>query len=291
MVDQKKAYRYGLVAVLLWSTVASAFKLSLRHLNFIELLFFSDITSCFVLAVFLWRIRKFKELFQCSGKQYFMSFLLGLLNPFSYYLLLFKAYDLLPAQEAQTLNYTWALTLALLALLLLGQTVRLSNFIGLITGYFGAVIIATGGNLLHFSFTEPVGVGLALGSTVIWALYWIYNIMDPRHPAVLLFLNFIFSIIPTTTCYLFFTGFRIPSAAGMIGSVYIGIFEMSVTYLIWLSALRYSEDTAKVSGLIYLSPFISLIMIHFIVGEMIKITTILGLVLIVIGIMVQKKRL
>ena len=31
MTNQGKAYMYGLVAVLLWSTVASAFKLSLRY--------------------------------------------------------------------------------------------------------------------------------------------------------------------------------------------------------------------------------------------------------------------
>ena len=32
---------------------------------------------------------------------------MGLFNPFLYYLVLFKAYDLLEAQEAGTLNYIW----------------------------------------------------------------------------------------------------------------------------------------------------------------------------------------
>ena len=33
----------------------------------------------------------------------------GFLNPFLYYIILFKAYSLLPAQEALSLNYTWPL--------------------------------------------------------------------------------------------------------------------------------------------------------------------------------------
>ena len=36
MVDQKKAYISGIIAVLLWSTVASAFKLTLRYLTEIK---------------------------------------------------------------------------------------------------------------------------------------------------------------------------------------------------------------------------------------------------------------
>ena len=44
-------------------------------------------------------------------------FILGLVNPFLYYLVLFKAYDLLPAQEAQAINYTWALMLAFLSVI------------------------------------------------------------------------------------------------------------------------------------------------------------------------------
>jgi len=48
--NQKKAYIYGLATVLLWSTVASAFKLSLRYLDPVQLLLYSSIVSMLVLA-------------------------------------------------------------------------------------------------------------------------------------------------------------------------------------------------------------------------------------------------
>jgi drug/metabolite transporter (DMT)-like permease len=290
MIDQKKAYISGIIAVLLWSTVASAFKLSLRYLNFIELLFYSSFMSCIVLAIVLFRMHKFIEVFHCTGKQYLRSLMLGMLNPFFYYLILFKAYDLLPAQEAQALNYTWALTLALLSIPLLKQHISLTDFTGLILGYLGVLVIATQGNIFQLHFSEPLGFGLALGSTFIWSIYWIYNTKDTRHPVVSLFLCFVFSIVPIMILYVLWCDFRIPELPGILGAAYVGIFEMSIAYIVWLTALKFSKNTAKVSSLIFFSPFISLILIYFLVGEIIKISTIAGLILIISGIIIQKMK-
>ena len=49
MTNQAKAYLFGISTVLLWSTVASAFKLSLRHMEPVQLLFYANITSILVL--------------------------------------------------------------------------------------------------------------------------------------------------------------------------------------------------------------------------------------------------
>lgn len=56
--------------------------------------------------------------------------LLGAINPLAYYLVLFKSYDLLPASQAQPLNYSWAITLTLMAAVFLGQK-KYANKIGL----------------------------------------------------------------------------------------------------------------------------------------------------------------
>ena len=77
----------------------------------------------------------------------------------------------------------------------------------------------------------------------------------------------------------------IPSILGFLGAIYVGIFEMRIAFLIWLKALKISTS-AQVSNLIYLSPFI-LIIIHLIVGEKILFSTVIGLTLIVTGIIIQ----
>jgi drug/metabolite transporter (DMT)-like permease len=83
-------------------------------------------------------------------------------------------------------------------------------------------------------------------------------------------------------------GFESIQLNGLLSSVYIGIFEMGLTFLMWLKALKFSKDSGKVSHLVYFAPFISLLFIHIILKESIYFTTFLGLVLIIAGVILSK---
>ena len=108
-----------------------------------------------------------------------------------------------------------------------------------------------------------------------------------RDPVVGLLLNFLFALPFIFTICLIFSEIRISSIYGLFGTVYVGFVEMGFTFVLWLSALKLSENTAKVGNLIFISPFLSLIFIHFLVGETILISTFVGLTLIVSGIVIQ----
>ena len=288
MEKQKQAYAYAITAVLFWSTVASAFKVSLRYLDFLQLLFFASIVSIVILFLILLIQNKLNLFREYSGKDYLHSVMLGFLNPFLYYVVLFKAYSLLPAQEAQPLNYTWSIMLVLLSIPLLKQKIRFKSILAILVSYFGVFIIATRGDIWGFTFTNLNGVLLALGSAVIWALFWIYNIKDKRDEVAKLFLNFSFGFIFILISIMLSSRMRVPAMAGLMGATYVGIFEMGITFVFWLKALKLSKTTAQVSNLIYLSPFLSLVLIHLIVGEKILLSTIIGLAFIVTGIMIQQ---
>lgn len=289
MPDQKKAYLYALLTVAIWSTVASAFKISLRYMDHVQLLFYSCLTSTLVLGILclyffgpvFWRL--------ITPGNIKSSLVLGFLNPFFYYLVLFKAYDLLPAQEAQPLNYTWGITLALLSIPLLKQKITRLQILAIAISYSGTLVISTRGNILGLEFSNPLGVALALGSTIIWALYWIYNTKDDLDPILKLFLNFCAGLIYISLFLPFVTTFGFEDARGFYGAVYVGVFEMGITFVFWLKALRLSATTAQVSNLIYLSPFLSLIFIYLLVGETIRVSTIIGLILIMTGLIIQNK--
>jgi drug/metabolite transporter (DMT)-like permease len=290
MVDQRKAYLYGLGAVFLWSTVATAFKLSLRHLPPAQLLLYAAVFSTLTLGAILAVRGRFLETLAALRRDWRQSLGLGLLNPFLYYLVLFRAYDLLPAQEAQPLNYTWAITLSLLSVPLLKQRIAPRDLVAILVSYLGVVVISTKGDILGLHFAEPVGVALALGSTVIWALYWIYNTKSGRDPLSGLFRNFLCSLPLILAWCLLFTDLQPPPLPGLAGAAYVGVFEMGVTYVLWQLALDRSENTAKVGNLIFLSPFLSLVFIHLLVGETILPSTLVGLVLIVCGQAIQQLR-
>ena len=293
MEQQKKAYVYALTAVLFWSTIASAFKISLGYLDVWSLLLYASIASTIALLGYLLIAKKLILLRALSGEDYLRSALLGLLNPFLYYIVLLNSYFILRdyVQQAMTINWVWPMTLVLLSIPILGQKIRLRSILAIAISFCGAFVIATRGDILGFNFSRPVGVLLALGSTIIWALFWIYNVRDKRDEAVRLFLNFAFGSVYVFFVFLvmmLFGKVRAPDFNGIIGAVYIGLFEMGITFLVWLKALKLARTTANVANLIYLVPFLSLVLLYFAGVEEIYPSTLVGIVLIVGGIILQK---
>lgn len=288
MINQRKSFFYAIAAILFWSTVGTAFKITLRHLNYAELLLLSSLVSFLFLGILITVNKQIALVKKSTLKQVGYSALLGFLNPFAYYLILFKAYSLLKAQEAVALNYIWPMMLVLLSVPVLKQKIKPASIIALLISFSGAIIIATQGKPFSLDLTEPFGVALALSSALFWALFWLMNMRDKREETLKLFMNFGFGFL-YTLIYCIFTGnLRMPSIEGALGSVYIGLFEMGITFVFWLKALKYAENTAKVSNLVYLSPFLSLVFISIIIGEKILPSTLAGLTLIISGIIIQQ---
>ncbi len=208
---------------------------------------------------------------------------MGLINPFLYYVVLFKAYDLLPAQEAQAINYSWALMLAFLSVIFLKQKLRLIDLIAGLICYFGVIIIATKGDPLSLNFSNLEGLFYAILSTILWSFYWIFSTKSKVDPVIALFCNFLFAM-PIIIVYFYFThDFVSVDIKGILGAMYIGVFEMGLTFLFWLKAMQSAIHTSKITNLIFISPFLSLIFIYFILGETIELSTIHGLGLIIAG--------
>ena len=287
LTRQHKAYLFALSAVLLWSTVATAFKISLRYLDVFQLLLVASVTATLCLMLIVLMSGRMQLMANLGLRDYLRLGCLGILNPFCYYLVLFRAYDLLPAQVAQALNYTWAITLMLLSVPILKHRITRYDCMATVICYSGVIIICFSGAQFPAGELSTTGIFLALGSTLIWAFYWLLKTKDRIEPVTGLFVSFLFSIpFIAAACWL---GSDLSSlgTTGILAGVYVGLFEMGVTFVLWLSALRLTEATAKISTLIFLSPFISLIFISRILGEAIAVTTIMGLALIVGGLLVQ----
>ncbi|WFS64108.1 DMT family transporter [Pseudodesulfovibrio thermohalotolerans] len=288
MTDNRKALLFGLATVTIWSTVASAFKIALRGLDPLQLLLCACAISIAALALILIVQGKLGEIRRMGRRGTMRCALLGALNPFLYYTILFKAYDLLPAQEAQPINYTWAVTLSLLSVPLLGQRLSLKDLGAIILSYLGVVVISTHGDPFSMSFSSLPGVGLALGSTVIWAVYWIFNTRSKADPIAGLLLSFMTGFPLILAATLLFSELPSLETGQILAASYVGLFEMGITFALWLTAMKYAAKptgggTARVANLIFLSPFLSLVFIHFLVGETIHPATVAGLAFIIAG--------
>ena len=287
MSKQTQAMVFGLIAVFLWSTVATAFSIALAHFPPAQLLLIACFTSLLFLlglVVYQGRWQEFKQTAKTSWKT---SLFYGAINPFIYYLVLLEAYDLLPAQEAQSINYTWAIMLSFMAIPILKQRLTWLDIIAAIFCYFGVLVIATQGHPTSLNFTNGIGVTFALVSTIIWALYWLLNTKDKRPSLVGLTLNFSFAL-PLIMSYCFITGRYIHwPIEGILSAVYVGFFEMGITFVLWNMALKLTTKATKIANLIFLAPILSIFWLSQFTDESIKWSTLVGLTCILLGLAAQ----
>ncbi|MEZ8096017.1 DMT family transporter [Photobacterium swingsii] len=287
-MNERYALGYGMAAVLLWSTVATAFKITLDYFTPIQMVVAASVVSAAALTGIAYWQGKLHLLGRTFAARPFYYLCLGLINPFAYYVVLFKAYELLPASQAQPLNYSWAITLTLMAAVFLGQKIRKQDWAACALGYLGVIVIATKGDVLALQFDSPTGVALALLSTLLWAMYWILNTKNQADPVLGVLLGFLVSL-PFSISLSLYSG-EWPSIPwqGWLAVSYVGLFEMGITFVLWISALKLTQNTARISNLIFISPFISLMLLATIIGEEIHPSTLVGLVLIVCGLVIQQ---
>ncbi len=291
MDRSRQSYIYAGLAVFFWATVPTAFKISLGELGILPMLTISSLTSAAVLMAVVVAQKKTALLKFSGSKEFLNSAILGFINPFVYYLILLKAYSLLPGQVAQPLNMIWPVILVFLSVPLLGQKIEKKSFLALFISFIGVYVISSQGKLFQPGNANLTGVLLASGSSVFWAVYFILNVRDKRDEAVKLLFNFFFGSIYLIAAMTITGQWQTDiGVKGAVASVYIGIFEMGITFLFWLKALQLATTTDKVSNLVYLAPFFSLLMLHFIIHEPVYFTTPVGLLLIISGIFVQNHK-
>ncbi|MGI6047577.1 MAG: DMT family transporter [Petrimonas sp.] len=288
MKENSRALLFTAIAVASWSTVASAFKIGLRHYSNFELILVSAITAMLILAVVITFQKKWRLLKKLTKEEFRSYAFIGLLNPAFYYLILFKSYDLLPAQIAQPINFFWPILLTILLAVIEKERIPAFKFIGMVISFGGVVLISVGPESIAGVQLSKVGILLAFFSAFLWATFWIVNRRNKNVDGVLgLFLSFTFGSLYLLLGSLF-VPVNLDSLPGLLSSIYAGMFEMAVPFIFFRLALQKTTNPALANQLCLLSPFISLFIIHLVLGETIYFTTYIGLFLIIFGILLNE---
>lgn len=307
MKENNKSILLAIVAVLSWSTVATAFKKSLENLSPYGMLLIASITSLSIFIVAITVQRKWGQISSLSKRTWGYFALLGLLNPVAYYLVLFKSYDLLPAQVAQPVNYFWPILLLILLAIFTKQAIPVKKYIGMFISLGGLILISAGGQQSDSMEIPAFGLVLGLMSALLWASYWMVNNKNKNKAdaTTACFMSFLFGSI-----YLALgapligiegllakatTDFTPDPVNGILSGMYVGAFEMGIPFICFGLAMRKTNNPALINQLCYLSPFLSLFFVSTILGETIVPSTYIGLTLIVLGIVfneyfVKKKK-
>lgn len=288
MKNQSKALIMGGFVVFFWATVATAFKIALNEISNLQLLLIASSTALIVCFIELIRTKKLNLLRESllSKSTIFRGAWQGFMNPFIYYLILFKGYSLLPAQIAQPLNFSWQIVLMILMAIFLKQKMHFNQVAGVLVSFSGIIILSLNNSADISGKLSVFGLGLIIASTIIWATYWLLKINEKQDSVIELFVSFLFGTIYLVVVSLF-TPMEFPPLRPLLAGIYAGMFEMGVTFILWSKALKLATNRVTLTQLIYLSPLLSLLLIHFILGEKIGVLTIAGLFLIIGGILIS----
>ncbi len=267
--------------VLAWSTVASAFKIALRHGDVWTLVFFSSLTSALVLSLLAVLSGRRRELAAFEWADF-----LGLLNPAAYYLVLLSAYERLHAAQALAVNYTWVLALALLSVVFLRQPFSRRLAAGLLLGYAGIALVAAGRGPAPWSNADAAGLLLAFASTWIWAGCWVANARQESDPLAALARQFAVGAAVSGLAWAVLS--RRLSAPALAGAAYLGVMEMGLSFFTWLSALRLTRQSARLGLLAFFSPVLSLVWIALVLEEPLPAATLGGMALILAGALLSR---
>lgn len=280
MNSERQAVLLALGAVGLWSTVATGFKLGLSVMEPAQLLFAGSLISAIVFIIAAlpsgWP-RRHLHLKEAA--------LFGAINPLLYYLVLFEAYQRLPAQIAQPLNYTWAITLALLAIPLLGQRLSLRAGAGILLSYAGVLVLLSRGRFDAMPDLDWIGVALALFSTLLWAGYWLLNARSRTPAAAFMASSFVLATPVLGLYCLAGPGLPPLNPQTLMYGAWVGLIEMGITFLLWQRALRLTRHAGRIGQLIFLSPFLSLLLIDAVLEEAVHPASWVGLAVIVAGLL------
>lgn len=272
--------------MLLWSTVATSFELSLGRVSTVQLLV-GSIASSFLFLLVVTLTTSWRELLRhATWSGLLRSAGLAVVNPLLYYVVLFAAYDRLPGHQALILNYSWPVFLAILAGPILGDRPGIRTLIGMVISFGGVIIVYI--RRLGGASTDPVGVALALGSSILWAIFWPLNAADKRPALVKLTFGFAFGTVYALVLAVLTSSAPLPSPSSIPLVAYVGLAEMGLSFLLWLRGLERSSHPGSLASLAYAAPFLSLILLRTVMGEEITALSIVGLVLIIGGIVLGR---
>lgn len=281
----KKQYLFAATSILLWSTMPTVSKLLLGKLDSFQVLCISALfASLFLLIVNIvtGNIRRLKAY---RVKDWIITALIGLPGMFLYYVFLYTGTSLMPASQAFIVNYLWPIMSVVFACIIVKEKMTARKLIAIGISFLGVVVV-TGADLAHFNVNALIGAGCcALGAVsygIFTALNQKFGYEKRISMMIMLFTSFVLTSIINIGKPMELSLFE------TLGMAWNGVFSIGIATTSWQIALE-SRNTAKISNLAYVTPFLSLIWTSVFLKEEITVFSVVGLAIIVLGIFVQLK--
>lgn len=282
----KKEYLFAGISILSWASTAAVGTLMMDSLSESALVFYTSLAATVFLLILVAVTGRLPLLRTLHLKDLFRMAALGVLGMFLMSLFFYNGLARLEAQQAYIINYLWPILIVVFSWLILRQPITARTCFALLLSFFGVIIVATEGNLANLSGVDFGGVVSCLLGACCYALFAVFNTQVKYDKFVAMLVYY----ASTTLVSLLFLAVQEPipilSAAQWGGTIWLGMVTSGLAYTTWALAMD-RGDTAKLSNLAYLTPFLSLVYIFFLLHEPISMSSYLGLVFILSGVLLQ----
>ena len=283
----KKPYLFAGVSILLWSTVATITKLLLGSLNSFQILSVTTLFAGIFLLVVNLVTGNIKKLKAYRPKDFLITILIGLPGTFFYYVFYYTGTSKMPASQAFIINYLWPIMSVVCACIVLKEKMTLRKGIAIAMSFVG-VIVVTGNALAQFNRDAIFGAICCILGAISYGIFTAFH-QKFHYDKRLSFMIFYFTSFLLTGAINLFSGNLFTLAPiQLLGLGWNGVFAVAIAGVCWMLALE-SGKTAKISNLAYITPFLSIVWTAVFLKEELKVTSVLGLVIIVLGILIQLK--
>lgn len=164
--EQRRAMAAGLLAIALWSALATLSVLAgpIPPFQMVAM------TFAVGAAIGVARARRRGVTWVALTRWPARVWLLGIGGLFGYHALYFAALQIAPPAEANLVNYLWPLLIVLLSAPLAGARLGWTHLVGALLGFAGVVLLAVARGV-SFGDQHALGYLLALGCAFAWSLY------------------------------------------------------------------------------------------------------------------------
>ncbi len=281
-----KAYIFAFITIFLWGSTAAISSLMLETLSTLGLVLYGSLTAtCFLFVVNLFR-KKLPELKKISLKELLVMFIASVLGIFLYNALLFFGMTRLLAQQAFIINYLWPIFIVIFSCVFAMDCLTAIKAISMILSFIGVAIVATGGDFSDLGKIDMVGVIACLLAAMFYGLFSVMTIKIQCDKFLAMMIYYFFSSVISALALLATGGIALPESSHLPGILWIGVMTYGLAFSLWSIAIA-TGNTARLSNLAYLTPFVSLIWIYVLIGEPITLASIIGLLIIISGVILQ----
>jgi len=282
MTESSKGTIYALLAVAMFATLGTGFKLAVTRMDSYSVVVWMGIWATSALFLFLLREGRVRSIAAEFLQRPLFFPLTGTIGLGVQQILCLRTYELIPASQAVILHYTYPLMMLLLSRLLFREKTGWRALCCVVLGFAGVcVLVVSGGGLGDVRLST--GVAVALATAFSFALFCVL-IMHASFPVTAgMFLFNLFGLVFLLCLLPFYPMQWAVPFTDMLLLAYLGVFPTAVAFILWNKALR-MIPAGRSSNCALMVPILSLVFISLLLKERITLMQAFGMGIVLVSV-------